>query len=90
MAELGNKFECAECGTKFYDLGNPNAVCPKCGTAPNRDAGEVERRPPPPRARVQPEEEETEVAAVEADDEDVEDSGDEIEDVDGDADSDED
>ena len=34
MAELGTKYECAECGTKFYDLGNPAAVCPKCGTAP--------------------------------------------------------
>ena len=38
MPELGNKYECAECGTKFYDLGNPAAVCPKCGTAPRRDA----------------------------------------------------
>jgi len=66
MAELGNKFECAECGTKFYDLGKPSAVCPKCGTAPNRDAGEVERRVPLPRVRVEPEEEE--VAVVVADD----------------------
>ena len=41
MPELGNKYECAECGTKFYDLGNPAAVCPKCGTAPKRDGTEV-------------------------------------------------
>jgi uncharacterized protein (TIGR02300 family) len=46
MAELGNKFECAECGTKFYDLGNANAVCPKCGTAPRRNGNEIERRVP--------------------------------------------
>ena len=60
MPELGTKFECAECGTKFYDLGSPGAVCPKCGTAPKRDA-EVERKLP--LARL-PEVEEEEVAAV--------------------------
>lgn len=30
--KLGEKHTCAECGAKFYDLGKPNAVCPKCGT----------------------------------------------------------
>jgi uncharacterized protein (TIGR02300 family) len=80
MAELGSKFECAECGTKFYDLGNPSAVCPKCGTAPNRNVNEVERRPPPPRVR-EPVEEEEEV--VVADDEAVEEAveGEDIEEV---------
>ena len=34
MPELGNKFECAECGTKFYDLGKPEPACPKCGVNP--------------------------------------------------------
>jgi uncharacterized protein (TIGR02300 family) len=29
--KLGTKFECFNCGTKFYDLGKPEAVCPKCG-----------------------------------------------------------
>ena len=28
---LGNKFECFSCGTRFYDLGKPEAICPKCG-----------------------------------------------------------
>jgi uncharacterized protein (TIGR02300 family) len=32
MPELGNKFECANCGTRFYDLGKPEPICPKCGT----------------------------------------------------------
>lgn len=32
MADLGNKFECVECGTKFYDLGKSRAICPKCDT----------------------------------------------------------
>jgi len=33
MAELnlGNKFECYNCGTRFYDLGKPESICPKCG-----------------------------------------------------------
>ncbi len=33
MAEtkLGNKHECYSCGTKFYDLGKPEPICPKCG-----------------------------------------------------------
>ncbi|HXU33749.1 MAG TPA: TIGR02300 family protein [Thermoanaerobaculia bacterium] len=33
MAEtkLGSKHECYSCGTKFYDLGKPEPICPKCG-----------------------------------------------------------
>jgi uncharacterized protein (TIGR02300 family) len=62
MPELGNKFECAECGTKFYDLGHPAAVCPKCGTAPKRDGSEVERKVP--LARLPDVDEEEEVAVV--------------------------
>lgn len=30
MVELGNKHECLGCGTKFYDLGKTQIVCPKC------------------------------------------------------------
>jgi uncharacterized protein (TIGR02300 family) len=37
MANLGNKHECYSCGTKFYDLGKPEALCPKCG-ANQKDA----------------------------------------------------
>jgi uncharacterized protein (TIGR02300 family) len=32
MPDLGTKYECAECGAKFYDLGKPEPLCPKCGT----------------------------------------------------------
>lgn len=31
MADLGNKHECLSCGTKFYDLGRSQLVCPSCG-----------------------------------------------------------
>ena len=29
--DLGNKFVCFKCSTKFYDLKKPDPVCPKCG-----------------------------------------------------------
>jgi uncharacterized protein (TIGR02300 family) len=29
--QLGNKRECPNCGTKFYDLNRDRAACPKCG-----------------------------------------------------------
>jgi uncharacterized protein (TIGR02300 family) len=31
MAELGKKYECPDCDVKFYDLGRPQALCPRCG-----------------------------------------------------------
>jgi len=37
MPDLGNKFECYSCGSKFYDLGRPDPICPKCG-ANQKDA----------------------------------------------------
>ena len=35
--KLGTKFECYSCGTKFYDLGKSEPLCPKCG-ANQKDA----------------------------------------------------
>jgi uncharacterized protein (TIGR02300 family) len=35
--KLGTKYDCYNCGTKFYDLGKSEAICPKCG-ADQRDA----------------------------------------------------
>ncbi|MFT4622919.1 MAG: hypothetical protein ACI8PZ_001575 [Myxococcota bacterium] len=29
---LGNRYICFSCGTKFYDLQRPAALCPECGT----------------------------------------------------------
>ena len=28
----GIKYFCTNCGTKFYDLNKPEAICPKCNT----------------------------------------------------------
>ena len=40
-AKLGIRYACYECGTKFYDLNRPTAVCPECSSdqddAPKRD-----------------------------------------------------
>jgi uncharacterized protein (TIGR02300 family) len=39
--KLGTKHECFNCGTKFYDLGKSEVVCPKCG-ADQRNAVQAE------------------------------------------------
>lgn len=41
MPDLGNKYECFSCGAKFYDLGKPTPLCPKCG-ANQKDARKQE------------------------------------------------
>jgi len=37
MPNLGTKYVCFSCQTKFYDLGRDVALCPKCG-ADQKDA----------------------------------------------------
>lgn len=37
MSNLGKKFTCFSCATKFYDFHKPEALCPKCG-ANQKDA----------------------------------------------------
>jgi uncharacterized protein (TIGR02300 family) len=32
MANLGKKWICYSCQTKFYDFSKPEAICPKCGS----------------------------------------------------------
>lgn len=45
--KLGKKHACYECGCKFYDMGRPKAICPKCGSdqheAPKKDAASSAR-----------------------------------------------
>lgn len=55
MPDLGKKFECYNCGTKFYNLGRPEAICPKCGA--NQKNAKSEDMPvsaprPPRRAAI--------------------------------------
>ena len=48
MPDLGKKFDCFNCHTKFYNLGKPEAICPKCG-ANQQNAKSDEAPPPVPR-----------------------------------------
>lgn len=41
ISDLGNKYECFSCGAKFYDMGRPDPICPKCG-ANQKDARKQE------------------------------------------------
>ncbi|MDH5509445.1 MAG: FYDLN acid domain-containing protein [Nitrospinota bacterium] len=29
--KYGQRFSCYQCGVKFFDLGKPKPLCPKCG-----------------------------------------------------------
>jgi uncharacterized protein (TIGR02300 family) len=57
--DLGTKYVCFKCGTKFYDLKKPVPACPKCGAdqreAPSGKASGGRARAAPPR-EVEPEE----------------------------------
>lgn len=50
MSNLGKKFECFNCRAKFYDLGKPEAICPKCG-ANQKDAKNADEAAAAPRPR---------------------------------------
>ena len=72
--DLGTKYVCFKCGTKFYDLKKPVPACPKCGAdqreAPSAKAGSPRPRTAPPR-EVEPEETTTgDEDEAEAEDED--------------------
>ena len=59
--DLGQKFLCAECGAKFYDLGKKRPTCPACETVhvpveppkPGRVSAAA-RKPPPPAPAAAP------------------------------------
>jgi uncharacterized protein (TIGR02300 family) len=80
--ELGRKYDCVSCGTKFYDLGRPEPVCPKCGfnmkEAQTEDlyatssAARRRRRAEMALDADEPEEESPELAAELLDDDDAE------------------
>jgi uncharacterized protein (TIGR02300 family) len=41
--KLGNKYECFNCGAKFYDLAKGSSICPKCGA--DQDEAEAKENP---------------------------------------------
>ena len=82
--DLGTKHVCYKCATRFYDLGKPEPLCPKCG-ADQRQSPAVKapekrsRAPARPAAAAAAPEPEVELAEVEADD-DAEDEDDDDDD----------
>ena len=71
--DLGTKYVCYKCGTKFYDLKKPVPGCPKCG-ADQREAPVVKPQTArQQRAAAAKEAEEAEVPAPETEDEEAED-----------------
>lgn len=85
--DLGTKFTCFKCSTKFYDMKKPDPICPKCGTD-QRESPALKPQPEGRRGRlaatpkvIEPLEVEEPEAAVE-EDEDIESiEGDEEEDL---------
>ena len=52
---LGYKWICFRCSAKFYDLGKPEPVCPRCNTDQReRPASDSPPSPPPVRRPAQP------------------------------------
>jgi uncharacterized protein (TIGR02300 family) len=37
VGELGIRYKCYKCGTKFYDLNRPQPICPSCGEDQNNE-----------------------------------------------------
>lgn len=78
MPELGTKHECLECGARFYDLGKPEARCPRCGADQTKPKPEKKSDDAPEPAVIEVDEGELEEEAL--DDEALEELQDEEED----------
>ena len=39
--DLGIRYKCYKCGTKFYDMGRPEPLCPSCGVNQNDDETKI-------------------------------------------------
>jgi uncharacterized protein (TIGR02300 family) len=45
VGELGTRYKCFKCETKFYDLGRPQPICPSCGEDQNnRETRQILKR----------------------------------------------
>ena len=79
-AELGKRYTCYECGTKFYDLNRDKAECPECkadqAEAPTRDIRSLLSGRGRPRVEEAPA-----PAAVESESESESDDDDEFDDL---------
>lgn len=76
--DLGTKYVCYKCQTKFYDMKKPDPVCPKCG-ADQRESPALKPQPEGRRGRlaaapkvIEPIEPEEPAAAGEEEEEELE------------------
>ena len=75
--DLGQKHECSECGARFYDLGKPVAVCPKCESVSTQVVGAIpEKRRRRRGEQIAAAKKEPEKQTVEIDEEDEEEDSD--------------
>jgi hypothetical protein len=44
VIDLGIRYKCYKCGTKFYDLGRPQPLCPSCDEDQNNDESKGMRK----------------------------------------------
>lgn len=78
--DLGTKYVCFKCGTKFYDLKKPVPTCPKCG-ADQREAPVAKPQTArQQRAAAAKEAEEAEVPVPETEEEEAEEDEEEADD----------
>ncbi|MDC0709718.1 FYDLN acid domain-containing protein [Stigmatella sp. ncwal1] len=75
--DLGTKYVCFKCTTKFYDMKKPDPLCPKCG-ADQRESPALKPAPEGRRGRlastpkvIEPIEPEEPAAAEEEEEEDL-------------------
>jgi uncharacterized protein (TIGR02300 family) len=80
--DLGTKYVCYKCGTRFYDLKKPVPACPKCGADQREQPVAKTGGGRAPRAPKAVEAEEPEVAAAEAEGEEGEEEAEEDDDED--------
>jgi uncharacterized protein (TIGR02300 family) len=88
--ELGTKYTCFKCGTRFYDMRKPDPLCPKCGADQRQSptlkpAAEARRNRlvPPPKVIEPVEAEEVEGLEGEEETETFEDEEPEVEQAEG-------
>jgi uncharacterized protein (TIGR02300 family) len=71
VKDLGTKYTCFKCGTKFYDMKKPEPLCPKCGADQRQAVGTkpapAEKRVRAPARPVEPEVEEHDAPEAEVD-----------------------
>jgi hypothetical protein len=54
QSKRGTKWSCYGCGVKFYDLNQPEPLCPRCGADQREKPADAPKPPPPPATKREP------------------------------------